>query len=360
MCVIVVCPNTRPSSEMVEKCWQANPDGAGIAYREGEGSNTVVRWKKGLSLAKIKDEIEAAPFPFVAHFRIASVGKVVPNLTHPFPVHPKAPLDLAGTTKGHVLFHNGTWTKWRDETWIAAARFKAKIPAGRWSDTRAMAFLSYFYGPGLLDFIEEKGVLFGPSDLELFNGISGWSMHEGCYISNTFFKDCGTTGYVGGHGHWNSGFSYVSEMCKWKQCVRKDIDSDGYCPEHQSQKPEWLVKKATPTQTLTTVGTPTSMAFDKDGKHIGSAGPGTNEAAVKVLTEGKTGGSSPTGPFSVELAETMYRMGRISKSTLRQIRKCFSNQRPIPPKLFTKFHQQVNGTAQWNKRQPKPTTATVN
>ena len=50
MCVILICPETvRPKPEVLYACHEANPHGAGVAWREGGR----VRWQKNLSTGEL-------------------------------------------------------------------------------------------------------------------------------------------------------------------------------------------------------------------------------------------------------------------------------------------------------------------
>src|SRR5688572_20045014 len=130
MCVIVAVGSDkkRPNEEQINAMWNTNPDGAGIAWREievdSEGNRRgKVVWHKGLTLPDIKKFIlEVAKAPFVAHFRIKSVGDIHPQLTHPFPLTDVVELDLTGEVDRPVLFHNGTWGQWRNESMRLAAQ----------------------------------------------------------------------------------------------------------------------------------------------------------------------------------------------------------------------------------------------
>lgn len=184
MCVVCIVDKERPTPEQVDRMWGDNPAGAGIAWREGG----YVRWRKGLNLPEIQEAIASAPLQFVAHFRIPSSGGGSNVLTHPFPIDKEVPLALEGKTKGFVLFHNGTWSRWKECTMEAAARFKTKIPSGKWSDTRGMAWMAHHYGLGVLELIEEKCVAFGPNDFEIVKGVSGWTRVDGFWVSNTFWE----------------------------------------------------------------------------------------------------------------------------------------------------------------------------
>lgn len=183
MCVIAISDKERITEEMVRKMYSANDAGAGIAWREKVEGVPVVRWKKGLKVEEIVELASSAPLPFIAHFRIPSCGGKSLTLTHPFPIEKNVRLLMEGTTQGHVLFHNGHWTQWKDKTLETAIRKGARLPSGKWSDSRAMAWIASFYGLGVLDMIDEKVVAFGPTTCEISG--SGWAqIKPGIWASN--------------------------------------------------------------------------------------------------------------------------------------------------------------------------------
>src|SRR3990167_4889598 len=202
MCVVMVAHKTRPTEDMLEKGWNANPAGAGIAWREtkeGKGKKdspiVTVEWRKGLELKDVIDLAATVPLPNIVHFRIPSVGGKSAQLCHPFPIEDSVSLALKGSTTGHVLFHNGHWGTWKDKTYDALVRKGMKMPSGKWSDTRAMALIASIYGIGVLDLIDEKAIAFGPSDIEISG--SGWSWENEVLCSNTSWKYGHTTRHCG-------------------------------------------------------------------------------------------------------------------------------------------------------------------
>lgn len=182
MCVILIAPKVRPTDAMIEACHASNDKGAGIAWREGGR----VRWKKGLLTVTEMQELAATkPLPYVLHFRIPTVGGPRKDLAHPFPIDKSIPNTLEGTTKGFVLFHNGHWNKWRETMLEAVVNTSTKLPAGKYSDSRAMAFCAAIYGIPFLDIIDEKFVAFGPGDEDIEVSTFGWTLVEGVWASNT-------------------------------------------------------------------------------------------------------------------------------------------------------------------------------
>jgi hypothetical protein len=251
MCVIFIAEKKRPTESMIERAYETNAEGAGAAWRvEGPKGEPWVQWKKGMELGEIQDLAKEIPLPYVLHFRIASCGGPSRFLTHPFVVDENATTTIEGQGPNPVLFHNGHWGKYKDVALEAAVKNVGfKLPSGKWSDSRTMAWLAHHYGLGILEMIDEKVVVFTPKgQLELFGG--PWSMSEEVWCSNKHWEFRGVSRNVG----------YVNN-----QGGRKDDDRP-------------------------TVGaTGDSTGTDKNG----SRSPGASQESTK-RTKG-TGGSLPPG-----------------------------------------------------------------
>lgn len=109
MCVIAVKPaGLVPDLAIVRRCWESNPDGAGLAWRR----NGRVEVRKGfMRLGKLEQFIqkhreELTASEVVMHFRIASVGGVSQALCHPFAIG-RNYRSLSYATEAPVVFHNG-------------------------------------------------------------------------------------------------------------------------------------------------------------------------------------------------------------------------------------------------------------
>jgi hypothetical protein len=177
MCVILVCPeNVRPDRATIAACHEANPHGAGVAWRE----DGVVRWFKGIEPGGIEPLIAGLSGEIVIHFRWASVGEVTPKLCHPFPVSAKANTRLSGQARA-VLFHNGTWGQWR-ETLRRMPR--NRIPDGLLSDSRVVASMVDLCGTDVLDRLPGRWVFFDRDFTELYGDWSDW---RGMRASNLNF-----------------------------------------------------------------------------------------------------------------------------------------------------------------------------
>ena len=141
MCVILICPGgVRPDRPTLEACHEANPHGAGVAWRQDGG----VRWLKGLDVPRLASLLPRLPGEVVVHFRWASVGDVAPALCHPFPVTraatPGTP-DMHSPTTQTIAFSCSIRTSPHSfSSSAAAARF---APSGtvRLMDTSEVAII---------------------------------------------------------------------------------------------------------------------------------------------------------------------------------------------------------------------------
>jgi hypothetical protein len=183
VCVIFIADKVRPTPDMVEKAWDRNPKGAGIAWRQdGE-----VLWRKGLDLDEVAALIAKVPMPFISHFRVDTCGGDGPNMTHPFQVDVNSSIELKGKTKGYMMFHNGHWGQWKNTLMETCLKTGQKLPGGRWTDSRAMAFVAAVYGGvQVLELIDEKSAVLSPTDIQVFG--NGWSRVNDVICSNDFWK----------------------------------------------------------------------------------------------------------------------------------------------------------------------------
>jgi len=190
MCVILIVPDgvTVPRS-ILEACSQANPHGAGIAWR----SRGEVRYRKTDDVAEIARLAKEVKGERVIHFRIASVGGVCRELRHPFPVTRRVGLADEGHAAA-VLFQNGTWHDWREA--VAEAQKRGhRVPEGPMSDARAAAWLIHIHGP---EFVKGLGtsrwVLFAAKATSVHGR---WDTVEGIRFSNL----CWQRGAIGTPPH---------------------------------------------------------------------------------------------------------------------------------------------------------------
>lgn len=183
MCIIYSCKTSRPTDDEILRADDRNSDGIGVAWRETDkkGKRKVV-WEKGLKVEELLDMLHnaAPPFPYVLHFRSASMGQPdVPELTHPFVASPAASVALRGEAE-QVLFHNGSWHMWKSKLRDDLIRYGKKVPAGPWSDSRAIAWYFGVYGPEIFRFEDFSGdqrlLLFSATRTERWGA---WGSTEG-------------------------------------------------------------------------------------------------------------------------------------------------------------------------------------
>jgi hypothetical protein len=302
MCVIFVVDedSKRPNNSMIEKAFSKNDDGAGLAWRE----DGWVLWKKGITdVEEVKKMCRELPVPYVAHFRIVSMngGGIDPRLCHPFEISEDTTLALEGRTKNHVLFHNGDWKGWDDAALRASITNPrgVQVPIGRWSDTRAMAWLCSIYGLGFMELLpSQKGVAFGPNDedIHFYNG-SNWSLVNEIWCSNDYFVT-----YV-------PAYSYPATssmaMCEWGNCtIKEKLDTDGRCHVH----PKWNYpdRQSGPLYVTTT---PAS----------GAAGVTQTPTPFRQ----QEAAARPARPLiTMEEVERLRTEQKLSKNMYKQIKKC--------------------------------------
>ena len=111
MCIIIAKPAgvSLPSVDTLKTCWDANPDGSGIALAQGshvsitKGFMAWSDFENALSL--IPDTTTPA---MIIHFRIATHGAVMPSTCHPFPVTDSVEaLGAQNSMDSLVITHNG-------------------------------------------------------------------------------------------------------------------------------------------------------------------------------------------------------------------------------------------------------------
>lgn len=167
MCQIFYCRAGIPSERLLDHTQKQHDDGIGCAWLTQDPKDKkrrVVAWKKGMNLEQLNTFLEgfrAAPpevaFPLIIHFRAASSGYALPELTHPFPLMDGIPDTLEGYGDA-VLFQNGTWKEWYQELRLAAYGTGIGLGDGEsdWNDTRALAYIAHHYGEGMLQPLTES------------------------------------------------------------------------------------------------------------------------------------------------------------------------------------------------------------
>jgi len=153
MCVILWVPNEKLGSlrrNLVESCWQANPDGAGLAWSNG----TRVHIAKSLLLESFCDQLEEeralaleAGSGMLVHFRYATHGDKSIENVQPFQVSNQV-----------VFAHNGILNQFGQgkgsDSHDFCEQVLKRLPAGFLSNPGILELLRSAAGEGKFAFLE--------------------------------------------------------------------------------------------------------------------------------------------------------------------------------------------------------------
>ena len=210
-------------------------------------------------------------------------------MTHPFPIEVDVSLDSEGITPDYVLFHNGHWNKWQETLFNRTLSLNVRLPQGRWSDTRAMAYLAAHHGLAVLDFIDEKVVAFAPNAIAMYG--SGWHFINNVWCSNKLWEarlpnrivtmpSHQTThypGYYTGNQH--------QTMCRYGRCTEPKEHLSDFCAEHDHmfnpRKDETKLTMQPTTSPIDIIDT-----TPPGGEVITASFPVSTEQHDDVLTDG--------------------------------------------------------------------------
>lgn len=178
MCVIVICTDKKLDEATIEACQSANSQGFGIAWEKDK----KIHWKKGMfKVEDIKKIIAETTLPFVAHFRIATVGGPCQELCQPFPIEPPVSVEAEGSAK-RVVFHNGHVSMWEELVRSTAIRSGKPIPESNWSDTRAIAYALTYADKSLLGWLSGRYAIMEVGEVTRYWG--DWEKIDGILFSN--------------------------------------------------------------------------------------------------------------------------------------------------------------------------------
>lgn len=254
MCVAVVIESKkRIPAQHLKAMHDANPHGAGVAWIDGD----LIQYRKGLTWKQIDDIQDLLPRPFFMHFRIATRGAKIPELTHPFPLGLMAfSDDLVGSAHG-VLMHNGTWSGYRQH-----------VPNGInpevVSDTQVAAY-ACDEDENILSEVSWSNAIMrakgnGRADITLRGR---WFEFEGNQYSNTHWKTELERPMWSHNQNWGE---YYSKYPRTKTKPMKTHQGKGR-------------KKGTPVATTPVATTPATSANENKAPSSGTA-PGKYEQAM--------------------------------------------------------------------------------
>lgn len=101
-----------PALSDLKKCWDHNPDGAGMCFPVGDGSIEIhkgfMTWQEFENAFNVLRVDQMKDVPVFFHFRIATAGLVDGGNTHPFPVTgQRDALRLIDCKCKFAMIHNG-------------------------------------------------------------------------------------------------------------------------------------------------------------------------------------------------------------------------------------------------------------
>ncbi len=191
MCIVIVkrASAKHPTDDVIKRCWQGNPHGAGVAYASKDG---VVIDKGHMTVEALIEALavvrEVPHSWYLVHFRIATHGSRGPENTHPF-----------WTTKDKVaIAHNGILPcsslmaamQGRSDTNAFAEDFLSLLPDG-WVTNKFLGHVveEYMGSGNKIAMIDEK-------DVYVLNK-AGWNEDKetGLVYSNYSWKPATVTNY---------------------------------------------------------------------------------------------------------------------------------------------------------------------
>lgn len=226
MCILAAAIEKGFTKDEFESMWRANSDGAGFAWWEDGTIHFAKGFMKeaeayGFYLSHVQMH-----FPHIAHFRMTSIGGTCEELTHPFVVSETSDIQLSG--KGSSLvFHNGHLTSWDELMQMHVMSRNIKFPSGRFSDSRAVAILSHWYGMEFIRTLSGKWVYFD-KDTGIVNMYGDFTKDNGRYFSNSDYEKQikRGAGYAYGYGFGRS--HQLFSECPW--CKSDLYPQETWCP----------------------------------------------------------------------------------------------------------------------------------
>jgi len=198
-----------PDNETLERCFWTNPDGAGFMYADGKR----VRIRKGFmtfesftdSLNAELDGLDTTETAVVMHFRIATHGKVKPEICHPFPISSEPDeLRKTRTESRFAVAHNGVISgRFTNDNWSDTMDFVADVmtPLMRMNP-------SFMHSSDAIDLLEgacdsKLAIMDNSGDIAL---VGSFIEDEGVFYSNAAYLR--TVHSYSGYGSLFSGSTY--------------------------------------------------------------------------------------------------------------------------------------------------------
>lgn len=194
MCIIVVKPAgvEFPTWKTLKNCFDANPDGAGFMYNNGNGDVSIEKgfmtWSAFRKAVKLLKRRITNDTNVVMHFRIATHGEVSRECCHPFPLSNKIEkLRMTETDCNVGIAHNGIihgrkTSKLKSDTMDYIQNFLHplyKLNRGFYQNKASENIIEETIDGSRLAIIDGKG------SLKMYGR---WYSDFGCYFSNTSYE----------------------------------------------------------------------------------------------------------------------------------------------------------------------------
>lgn len=215
--------------KQLEAMHRGNPDGAGMAWvSPGAADVTFVRGLLPEDVHRIQATIT---HPYLLHFRWATRGESVAELTHPFPLGTRALFgELSGMCE-RVLIHNGTWNGFDKAIHQDRREFPAEFLDCQ-SDTAIAAWLTP-ENEALLDEVHWATAVGFVHNGTLDVVLRGtWYEHEGSWYSNLGWIE---------QRRWGSGNPYASST--YAACHGPVSGARGYAEWTDEDWEHWAAEK---------------------------------------------------------------------------------------------------------------------
>ena len=190
MCVAIYKPAgvKTPDLDTLKLCWDANPDGAGIAFPSNQRPN-MLEIRKGYmtweSFAEAYDKLaldKMEAYPLLLHFRIATAGNVDAGNTHPFPISKyQNTLRLEALFAKYALIHNGVLDKFKPQNDVISdtIQFAIKIANTGCDPMRVFPKFKKLIGDSRMALMDKNG------SVQL---LGEWTDFDGIMFSNEIWQ----------------------------------------------------------------------------------------------------------------------------------------------------------------------------
>jgi len=187
MCIAIWKPQgIELTEEILQNCWDKNPDGAGFMYSEDNKLHVVkglMTYNEFLDAYSPHSDKNAA-----LHFRIATHGGVNPENTHPFQINDNLAMVHNGIISAVKIHDQG-----RSDTWHFTELYLKKFHA-MWKEPEFQDLVESYIGHSKLILMDNTG------EVKIYKqNLGKWD--SDCWFSNSSYE---TPKYVAPKSYYNS------------------------------------------------------------------------------------------------------------------------------------------------------------